>query len=100
MLHQPLTATLDWTQDRRARALLASCAATPPRVVMIPAGQRWTAEDRTYTGYRAECLQVIWNQHGKRVLAECEVSGDYEPWTEFCCGLTVDDAIDAARVLS
>lgn len=89
--------TLDWTRDPRAVALLASCAARPPR-----AEQRVTIYALTrdtwavYVGYRAEALAAIRGVHGERALAIAHRTGDYGPFHAWAESPTVEEAIDAA----
>lgn len=89
-----------WTDDPRAKRLLASCVALPPsgewkRTRFIISEDDWFE----YVGYRAEALGAIRDEYGRRTLAAYHRFGDeaYEPFEEWCLAPNVAEAIDAAR---
>lgn len=88
-----------WTQDRRAKLLLASCAERSPAGQWHNertgwGGGQWFA----YVGYRAEALQAIRDEHGARVHAAYMTYGDeaYPAFDAWCRPPSVTDAIEAA----
>jgi hypothetical protein len=91
--------TICWTQDPRAKLLLASCAADMPhgewkRERFGWGGGQWFE----YVGYRAEALERIREEHGQRVLDAYHAHGDpaYPLFQAWCVSPKVVDAIDAA----
>jgi hypothetical protein len=88
-----------WTEDRRAKLLLASCAASMPqgewkRERFGWGGGQWFE----YVGYRAEALTAIRDEHGQRALDLYHAEGDpaYAVFALHCQSSSVTDAIDAA----
>lgn len=76
-----------WTDDPRARRLLASCVALPPngewkRTRFIISDDDWFE----YVGYRAEALGAIRDEYGRRTLAVYHRFGNeaYEPFEAWC----------------
>lgn len=58
-----------WTEDRRAKLLLASCAASMPYGEWHRAYHAYGyGEGFRYIGYRAEALTAIRDEHGQRAL--------------------------------
>lgn len=94
MLHTPITA--DWTQDVRAQRVLSSFAAHPPVEITIPAMERWSRADRCYAGYRTQVLAAIRDEHGDKLLEQCDRTGDYAPFALFLEQPSIDDAVRAA----
>lgn len=91
--------TACWTDDARAKMLLASCASHPP------AGEWSTAfhpygycKAFRYTGYRAEALTAIRDAYGQCALDAYHAHGDaaYPQFNAWCRSIGVTDAIDAA----
>lgn len=87
-----------WTDDPRAKRLLASCVAMPPkgewkRTRFIISDSDWFE----YVGYRAEALGAIRDEYGSRALAAYHRFGDeaYEPFAAWCLAPSVTEAIDA-----
>jgi hypothetical protein len=91
-----------WTQDRRARVLLASMAANPPVLVereyrYVRTSDRWCE----YVGYRAEALEAVRLEHGERVHTAYMLDGGDETYAAFeayCRQPTTTQAIDAVLV--
>lgn len=88
-----------WIDDPRARMLLASCVANPPRgewkrTVYAITTDEWFA----YVGYRAEALDAIRMAHGARVLAAYHATGEhaYPAYNAWCREPDVTAAINAA----
>ena len=88
-----------WIDDPRAKLLLASCVANPPkgqwkRDQWARSNDQWFA----YVGYRAEALDAIRMAHGQRVLLAYHAIGDaaYPAFEAWCGEPDVTTAIDAA----
>lgn len=88
----------DWTADPRVVRILTSFAKHPPRRVNIPPVDRWTTATTGYAGYRVECLFRLWTEIAASVIERCYATGDYQPWTDFCCQPMVDEAISRAAL--
>jgi hypothetical protein len=97
---------LSWTDDPRAKILLASCVANPPagewkRQTFGWATDRWFA----YVGYRAEALDAIRMEIGTKLLAAFDADPDNAegPFAAWCNQPTatgaIDNAIDAALTM-
>ncbi|MCW6529734.1 hypothetical protein NED98_05700 [Sphingomonas sp. MMSM20] len=89
-----------WTDDPRAKRLLASCVALPPkgewrRTRYIISDDDWFE----FVGYRAEALGAIRDEYGRQTLAAYHRFGDeaYEPFEAWCLAPNVTEAINAAR---
>jgi len=88
----------DWTRDPRARLLLASCAANPPRGDFRTFVNAFEPVDVfVYGGYRAEALSAIRDETGNRLLAAYQDVGEaaYPAFNAWCRSPSVTDAIDA-----
>lgn len=105
----PTTTSPDWTLDPEARALLASCAANPPRRVRCTKVYTLTTDEWfEFTGSRVERLKAIQLAYRDRALAKAD-AGDTADFLAWCdqpnAHRAIDEAIDAAalapvRVLS
>lgn len=86
-----------WTHEPRAKLLLASCVASPPKGAWH---ETRYVQSRDlyfgYVGYRAEALDAIRMAHGDRALQHYHATGTYEPFRHWCSEPTATDAIDAA----
>ena len=92
-------APLTWTQDRRARLLLASCVENPPVGAWTTTRYIQSADHTfAYVGYRAEALAAIREEHGRQALLAYERDGEsaYPAFAAWCRAPSVTDAIDAA----
>lgn len=93
------TAITCWTQDPRARLLLASCAANPPAGEWKRSRFALTTDEWfEYVGYRAEALTALRDDFGHRALMAYHVIGEaaYPAFNAYCRSTNVTDAIDAA----
>jgi hypothetical protein len=86
-----------WTDDPRAKLLLASCAERPPfgewkRQTFGFSTDRWFE----YVGYRVEALAAIHMKHGERVHADYMARGEaaYSAFAAWCRSPSVTDAIN------
>lgn len=88
-----------WTEDARAKMLLASCASHPPSGEWSKAFHPYgVGKAFRYTGYRAEALTAIRDAYGQRALDAYHAHGDaaYPQFNAWCRSIGVTDAIDAA----
>lgn len=88
-----------WTEDRRAKLLLASCAASMPHGEWHRAYHAYGyGEGFRYIGYRVDALTAIRDEHGQRALDLYHAEGDpaYAVFALHCQSASVTDAIDAA----
>lgn len=88
-----------WTQDPRAKMLLASCVANPPagewkRTRYVLTTDTWFE----FVGYRAEALNALRDDYGHRALMAYHARGEdaYPTFAAWCRAPKVTDAIDAA----
>ncbi|WP_203310306.1 hypothetical protein [Sphingomonas beigongshangi] len=91
--------TACWTDDARAKMLLASCASHPPAGEWSKAFHAYgEGEAFRYTGYRAEALSAIRDAYGQRALDAYHAHGEaaYPQFDAWCRSISVNDAIDAA----
>ena len=88
-----------WTDDRRAKLLLASCAELMPHGEWHRAYHSYGyGEGFRYIGYRVDALTAIRDEHGQRALDLYHTEGDpaYAVFALHCQSASVTDAIDAA----
>jgi hypothetical protein len=88
-----------WTEDARAKMLLASCASRPPIGEWSKAFNAYgNGKAFRYTGYRAEALTVIRDAYGQHALDAYHAHGGaaYPLFEAWCRSISVSDAIDAA----
>ncbi|WP_230629348.1 hypothetical protein [Sphingomonas sp. Leaf37] len=88
-----------WTDDRRAKLLLASCASSMPLGEWNRAYHAYGyGEGFRYIGYRVDALTAIRDEHGQRALDLYHAEGDpaYAVFAMHCQSASVTDAIDAA----
>ena len=88
-----------WTDETRAKLLLASCAKDMPKGEWKKERFGWGGGQWfEYVGYRAAALEQIRMQHGQRVLDAYHAEGAeaYPAFNAWCHAPNVTDAIDAA----
>lgn len=96
MLHQTAI-NADWTQDRRARLILASLAAHPiPSTLKFDTYVLTRDEYSRYEGYRVDCLDAIYTEYWNRVNVTTS-DGDWTLFDAFMAQPNPQDAIHAAQ---
>jgi hypothetical protein len=86
------TARRDWTALPEAAAILADCAANPPRTRMVEIVDLSTWHASHYVGARVRRLNAIHRAEAKRILAVCEAARHYDAFDAHC-RRTVQNAI-------
>ena len=84
-----------WTALPEAAALLADCAAHPPRTRMVKVVDLTTFYRRDHVGGRVRRLYAIHRAEGARLFAAAQAAGDYAAFAAHC-RRTVQQAISDA----